>query len=89
MPAPTTITELIKALQNAPQEKEGAFRVSTWRMVLEAFEEMRFTIQKLEEKSGLVERKIVGISASAPDAESIAKAIKADLSKADASKVLF
>lgn len=89
MPAPKSINELLDALKSAPQDKEGAFRVATWRMVLQEFANMQTKLLELEKASGLVEKKIVSISASTPDVESIVSKIKDDITKADSSKVLF
>lgn len=89
MPAPKTITELVKALQNAPQEKEGAFRIATWRMVLEAFSEMQNDINTLNQKLGIVEQTAKSAVNNTPDAEAIKQAIRDDINKADVNKVLF
>jgi hypothetical protein len=89
MAAPKTIEELLKALQSAPQEKEGAFRIGTWKMVLEAFSEMRSDIARLEEALSIVEKDVEEAVSSSPDTDAIKKAIKDDLSQADANKVLF
>lgn len=88
MPAPKTIEELVMALQSAPQEKEGAFRIATWNMVLSSFLEMQEKITELEAALGIVEKK-ADATAKTPDIATITKAVKDDLSKADANKVLF
>lgn len=85
MAAPTSVTELLIALKAAPQDKEGAFRVGTWKMVLQAISDMQNDIADLESKLGIVSKATV----TAPDAAAIKKSIQDDLSKADSNKVLF
>lgn len=89
MAAPKTIQDLINALQSAPQDKEGAFRVATWRMVLEAFQVMQDDLQLLNNKLGIIDQKATRASETVPDTEAIKRAIKDDISKADAQKILF
>lgn len=45
----TTIDKLLTALQNAPQQAEGRFKVNTWAMVLESLIEIRDAVQKNQE----------------------------------------
>lgn len=89
MPAPKTIAELTQALQSAPQEKEGAFRVATWRMVLDAFVDMQKEIQTLKQKLGFVEQTATTAASKTVDVEALKKVVKDDLSKADINKILF
>lgn len=89
MAAPKTINELVAALRSAPQDKEGAFRVATWKMVLESFLDMKEEISVLNQKLGIVEQTAKSAAESQPNTEAIKKAIKDDISKADAQKILF
>lgn len=85
MAAPKTVEELLEALKSAPQDKEGAFRISTWRMVLQTLVDMATEIQDINSQVGIVTK----ATQSAPSAETIKRAIQDDLGKADANKVLF
>ena len=73
------IEGLLEALKAAPQDKEGAFRVSTWKMVIEE-------IVRLKKSVGDVTQ----IATNRPSVDDIKKAIekdiKEDLSSADADK---
>jgi hypothetical protein len=89
MPAPKTIAELVAALKSAPQDKEGAFRISTWRMVLEEFATMSERIQLMESGLGVVQKTAESAASKSVDIEGLKKAVKDDLSKADAGKILF
>jgi hypothetical protein len=89
MAAPKTIQELVDALKNAPQEKEGAFRIATWRMVLEAFAGMQNRIATLEASLGVVQKTADAAASKTVDTEAIKRAVKDDISKADANKILF
>jgi hypothetical protein len=89
MVAPKTIKELLNALQSSPQDKEGAFRIATWRMVLESFTTMQEEINSLKQKLGVVEKTAQEASEKQPNTEAIKKAIKDDISKVDAQKILF
>jgi hypothetical protein len=89
MPAPKNIIELVNALKSAPQDKEGAFRVATWRMVLETIQNMQEEINTLNKRLGIVEQTAQAAAESKPNTEAIKQAIKDDISKADAQKILF
>lgn len=89
MAAPKTIQELVTALQSAPQDKEGAFRVATWKMVLESFANMQNRLNALESSLGVVQKTAESAAAKTFDAEAIKKAVKDDITKADANKILF
>lgn len=89
MAAPKTIQELVDALKSAPQEKEGAFRIATWRMVLEEVLKLQTSINALQSSLGNVSAKVNETASKTVDAETIKKAVKDDISKADAQKILF
>ena len=73
---------LLKALESAPQDKEGAFRVSTWKMVIEEIVQLKKSVGDVTQ--------IASNRPSVDDIkEAIAKDIKEDLSTADADKFLF
>ena len=80
-----TLEMLLEALTNAPQDKEGAFRVCTWKMVIEELVNIK---RRLEGATGTIENLDV------PTVEEITQAVKADiekdnLSKEDAGSILF
>ena len=80
-----TLEALLKALKAAPQDKEGAFRVRTWAMVVE---ELVFIKSRLEGATGVLE------NIKMPTVEEITQAVKQDiekdnLSKEDAGPILF
>lgn len=71
------IDGLVEALKNAPQDKEGAFRVATWRMVLE---EMQTIKQQLTNTAVVVsETKTAMENTETPSVEQIKEQVKAEL----------
>jgi len=89
MKAPNTIEELLKALKSAPQDKEGSFRISTWKMVLEEFFNMKEELDSIKKSLGSVEKTTKEIASNQINTEEIKKSIKDDISKTDADKLLF
>ena len=76
---------LLEALTKAPQDKEGAFRVCTWRMVIEELVNIK---RRLEGATGQIE------DLKVPSMEEITQAVKEDiekdnLSEKDAGAILF
>ena len=76
------LLDLLKALSSADQEKEGAFRVRTWKMVIEEIVKFRDQLQETDNKVR-----------ETPSAEEIREAVKSDIQRnlatEDEGKVLF
>ena len=74
--------QLLEALTNAPQDKEGAFRVRTWKMVIERLVALENAVTET-----------TNIVKEAPSAEEIRAAVERDiqsnLADEDEGKVLF
>ena len=85
------IDGLVEALKKAPQEKEGAFRVATWLMVLEKMQEIVRQVGHAETLAA--ETKSTIENSSTPTVEEIKAAVKAeiqsDMNDADADVILF
>ena len=76
---------LLDALTKAPQDKEGAVRVCTWKMVIEELVNIK---RRLEGAEGSLQ------NVSIPSVEEISQAVKQDiekdnLSQKDAGPILF
>ena len=83
----SNIGELIKALAAAPQNKEGAFRVSTWLMVLKEIEKISQQIGTASETIESNKNKIE--NTENPTLTEITAKIKEDLANQDATKIIF
>jgi len=83
------VESLYQALLKAPQDKEGAFRVSTWKMVIE---EMVRIKKQLDQTHNLAEEAHL-VAADKPSAQQIKEEIEKDLSEKmnaeDADTILF
>lgn len=85
------INSLVEALKQAPQDKEGAFRVSTWLMVLEKMQELSEQIGNTavlaEETKNQIENK------TTPTVEEIKNQVKqelqSDIASQDVDTILF
>jgi len=89
MKSPESIEALLKALNSAPQDKEGSFRISTWKMVLEEFYKMKEELNFIKKSLGTMEKTTKEIASNQINTEEIKKSIKDDISKTDAAKILF
>jgi hypothetical protein len=82
---------LVEALKAAPQDKEGAFRVATWLMVLEQMQALMEQVGHAE--SLAAETKSTIENQTTPTVEEIKAQVKAelqsDMNDADADVILF
>lgn len=80
------IEGLIEALKKAPQDKEGAFRVATWLMVLQK-------IKELSDQLGETNNVINETKSQTPSVDELKQQIKEDIqrdmSSEDADVILF
>jgi hypothetical protein len=85
------INGLVEALENAPQDKEGAFRVATWLMVLKEIQRISEQLGRTEEVTNTIRTTVE--QTETPTVEDIAKKVReelqTDLSKQDAEVILF
>jgi hypothetical protein len=86
------IEELFEKLKKAPQDKEGAFKISTWVLIVNEIIKIKVALQEFESIKnhvGEINRNIKNI----PNVDEIAKEVKSslqiDLLKEDPKKVLF
>lgn len=78
------INGLVEALEKAPQDKEGAFRVSTWLMVLKAFQSLKEQIES--NKNQLDSTKIPSVEEISSEVQ---KNLETNLANKDADIILF
>lgn len=80
------LESLIEALKKAPQDKEGAFRVATWLMVVQK-------IKELADQLGETNNALNETKNQTPSVDEIKKQIKEDIQKdmssEDADVILF
>jgi light-regulated signal transduction histidine kinase (bacteriophytochrome) len=85
------INGLVEALRKAPQDKEGAFRVATWLMVLEELQKLSEQIGNTAEMATLTKAQIE--QQHTPTVEDIKNQVKqelqSDLADQDADVILF
>lgn len=85
------IDGLVEALRKAPQDKEGAFRVATWLMVLEEIQRISNKIG--EAANAIAETKDKVDNQKSPTLEEIKAQVKqelqSDLNDQDADTILF
>ena len=75
-----TLEALAAALAAAPQDKEGAFRVRTWKIVIDELVNIK---SRLEGTAGKID------NLSVPTVEEITQAVKQDIEKDNLSKNLL
>lgn len=87
----TNVDGLIDALEKAPQDKEGAFRVATWLMVLKEIQSLKLHVEKTQIVVSETKNKID--NQNTPTLDEIKSQVKAelqsDLASKDADVILF
>ena len=82
---------LVEALAKAPQDKEGAFRVSTWLMVLKKIQALQEAIGNTAEV--IAKNEDLRKKTSSPSLQDITNQVKkeleSDLANQDATKIIF
>jgi len=82
---------LVEALAKAPQDKEGAFRVSTWLMVLKKIQALQEAIGNTAEV--IAKNEDLRKKTSSPSLQDITNQVKkeleSDLAKSNATKIIF
>jgi hypothetical protein len=81
-----TLETLLKALQSAPQDKQGAFKVSTWRMVIEELVAIKTTINSVAHQT---EALAINQSAVQDSQKELEKTISDKINTEDVNTILF
>jgi hypothetical protein len=74
------INGLVAALENAPQDKEGAFRVATWLMVLKEMQRIAIQLGETERVTSTIKDAVE--SAETPTVQQITETVNAEIQKA-------
>lgn len=86
------INGLVAALENAPQDKEGAFRVATWLMVLKEMQRIAIQLGETETVTNTIKEAVDNTNES-PTVEEITQRVKeelqTDLASEDPDVILF
>jgi hypothetical protein len=86
----STLDELHILLSKAPQDKEGAFRISTWKLLVERILELSRQIESLKQQPNISEtlQKEIG-NITKTVASEVASKMKTELDGSDADAILF